>query len=216
MQVRNLRFLIILFCALSFYNANAQVPIGRSNSVTLFDHYNSAIIEFSDGHVATQSQANIFLKNSSLLYRSGINDMEAKMTNIKNVIINKRRFINVMNQLAEVIDTCGGNMLLKVVLLDMESFEKEYLNNSNITNLEIGESLGVTRLDADPSALKYPLCATYYYVLDGKIVRCHERDVQRAIGKAKQRDYKVCVARDFNWSNEQKLSELLRVISHGL
>lgn len=121
--------------------------------------------------------------------------MEAKMTNIKNVIINKRRFINLNNQLAEVIDTCGGNMLLKVVLLDMESFEKEYLNNSNITNLEIGESLGVTRLDADPSTLKYPLCASYFYMLNEKVVRCHERDVQRAIGKAKQRDYRVCVAK---------------------
>lgn len=205
--------LIILSCALCFSNANAQVPIGRSNSVTLFDHYNPAVIEFADGHCSNQSQANIFLKNSSLLYKSGINDMEAKMVNIKSVVIDRRRFINVKNQLAEVIDTCGGDMLLKIVLIDMEAFQKECLNNSNITNIEIGESLGVTRLDADPSVLKYPLCATYYYMLDSKIVRCHERDVQRAIGKARQRDYKVCVARQFDWSKERDLSELLKVLN---
>lgn len=203
---------VITIISLAGYS---QVPAGRSNNTTLYETFCPADIFLKSGEVNHQAQANVFLKDASLVYMKAGAVKRASMNVIESVSFGKIRFVNTNNQLAEVVDTCNGNSLVCVKLIDKAAMEGEYLNNSIITSLNFGtDNLGTTRLDADPSVLKYPIVANYYIVTKTKSVVCQEREVRKLLTKAKRSDYDRFIASlHFNWANRTHLSELLYFLS---
>ena len=189
----------------------AQVPAGRSEKVTFFDAYIPAAIELVDGTENYQSQANIFMKNSALVYKKGATDMQANMTRVKAVNFGKRRFININNQLAEVLDTCGRYKLVRVRLIDVDAFNGEWLNNSDITNISLSENLSVTRLDPNEETLTYPLVDNFYYLAKGKTIRCHERYVRPLIAKKNRAKIDAQMKSGMiNWTSADDLKALMK------
>ncbi|MDO5446520.1 MAG: hypothetical protein Q4F34_01930 [Prevotellaceae bacterium] len=205
---RALSFMLMSVVAVCLW---AQVPAGRSEKVTLFDAFVPAAIELNDGTENYQPLANIFLKNSTLIYKKGTTDMQANMAVVKGVSFGKRHFVNVNNQLAEVIDTCGHYTLVCVKLIDIDAFNGEWLNNSDITNISFSENIAVTRLDPNEETLTYPLVNNYYYLVKGKSIPCHERSVRPLVAK-KNRNYVDARMRAgiIDWSSVEDLKALMK------
>ena len=213
---------ILLFLLAICTSAYAQIPSGRSKTVTLFQDFQPAIIKLKDGKQSVHKQTNIFLKNSTLVYKKMPTGeiMEASMPVVESITMGERNFINVKNQLAEVVATEGNASLVRVRIIDVETMKGEYLNNSTITNLSmlddlsagraIGESMSSTRMDGVEEEEPYPLMDTYYYVAGGKVTLAHERSVKLVIKKDQRKEYQVAISLDFNWAKQEDLVKLLK------
>ena len=217
--MRNFILLSLLIACSSLY---AQIPYGRSKTVTMFNDFQPAIIKFKDGKESVHKQTNIFLKNSTLIYKKMPTGeiMEASMPVVAGLTIGERNFVNVKNQLAEVITTEGKASLVRVRTIDIETMKGEYLNNSTITNSSmlddlsagraIGESMSTTRIDGADDEEPYPLMDTYYYVAGNKATLAHERAVKLVIKKDQRKDYQIAISMDFNWARQEDLVKLLK------
>lgn len=206
MQRIILSFLLVVITTVS----EAQIPVGRSNQVTLFPEYQKAAILLSNGKLNNQSRANIFMKNSTLVYYSGDKIMEAEMKLIQNVKIGDRFFLNCNNQLSEVIAEEGDNKLLCVRLIDQDAMRSDYLNESTVTNISINDQVGVTRLEPGEDAISYPLIDNYYYLVNGKRIPAHERYVQSAIKRGGWEQISWLVNSSFHWNDKEDLKKLLK------
>ena len=188
----------------------------------MFNDFQPAIIKFKDGKESVHKQTNIFLKNSTLIYKKMPTGeiMEASMPVVSGLTIGERNFVNVKNQLAEVITTEGKASLVRVRTIDIETMKGEYLNNSTITNSSmlddlsagraIGESMSTTRIDGADDEEPYPLMDTYYYVAGNKVTLAHERAVKLVIKKDQRKDYQIAISTDFNWARQEDLVKLLK------
>ena len=213
---------ILLFLLAICTSAFAQIPSGRSKTVTMFADFQPAIIKLKDGKSSVHKQTNIFMKNSTLVYKKMPTGeiMEASMPVVESITVGERNFINVKNQLAEVVATEGNASLVRVRTIDIETMKGEYLNNSTITNSSmlddlsagraIGESMSTTRMDGSEEEEPYPLVDTYYYVAGGKVTLAHERSVKLVIKKDQRKEYQVTTSLNFNWARQEDLVKLLK------
>jgi hypothetical protein len=146
--------------------------------------------------------------------------IEASMPVVAGLTIGERNFVNVKNQLAEVITTEGKASLVRVRTIDIVTMKGEYLNNSTITNSSmlddlsagraIGESMSTTRIEGADDEEPYPLMDTYYYVAGNKVTLAHERAVKLVIKKDQRKDYQIAISMDFNWARQEDLVKLLK------
>ena len=188
----------------------------------MFADFQPAIIKLKDGKSSVHKQTNIFMKNSTLVYKKMPTGeiMEASMPVVESITVGERNFINVKNQLAEVVATEGNASLVRVRTIDIETMKGEYLNNSTITNSSmlddltagraIGESMSTTRMDGAEEEEPYPLVDTYYYVAGGKVTLAHERSVKLVIKKDQRKEYQVTTSLNFNWARQEDLVKLLK------
>lgn len=217
--MRNVILLSLLLACSSLY---AQIPSGRSKTVTMFKDFQPAIIKLKDGKQSLHKQTNIFLKNSTLVYKKVPTGeiMEASMPIVAGITMGERNFINVKNQLAEVVATEGKASLVRIRIIDVETMKGEYLNNSTITNSSmlddlnagrlIGESMSTTRVDGADDEEPYPLMDTYYYVVGDKATLAHERSVKLVLKKDQRQEYQIELSRDFSWAKQEDLVRLLK------
>ena len=214
---------ILLFLLALCTSVQAQIPAGRSKGVTLFSDFQPAIIKLKDGKSSVHKQTNIFLKNSTLVYKKVPTGeiMEASMPVVAGITVGDRNFINVKNHLAEVVATEGDASLVRVRVIDVETMKGEYLNNSTITNSSmlddlsagrlIGESMSTTRIDGAEDEEPYPLMDTYYYVVGDKVTLAHERSIKSAIKKDQRHEYEVILSNGFSWTRQEDLAKLLKL-----
>lgn len=218
-----MKHLILLFLLALCSSVHAQISAGRSKTVTMFSDFQPAIIKLKDGKSSVHKQTNIFLKKSTLVYKKAPTGeiMEASMPLVAGITIGDRNFINVKNNLAEVVATEGNVSLVRVRVIDVETMKGEYLNNSTITNSSmlddlnagrlIGESMSTTRVDGAEDEEPYPLMDTYYYVVGDKVTLAHERSVKLALKKDKRHDYEVIISNGFSWTKSEDLAKLLKL-----
>jgi len=188
----------------------------RTTMSTLYREFKPSVITLKDGRTLNQSLTNVFLKNSSLLYLKGEYTMEANMDNIVAVKFDDRSFININGQLAYLIDSVGQNRLFCVELFDQETYERNLHNNVNISSLSLGgDQMSTTTVDLNNEEdYKFPVFKHYYYLLDDKFVRVHERDISRSINKERRTMMKRIISLpDFSWQNEHSLLQLLKAIT---
>lgn len=205
---------IICLIAMSVMSAMAQIEGGRSNSVTMFANYCPATITLSSGNLNHQKEANIFLKNGALIYKKGGTVMEANMDMVKSVKFGDRSFIKMNKELVEVIDSLGNNLLVLSRIINKEGLTHEILNNGSVTNINLGDQIGVTRLDAAADQLQYPVDETYYFIIGKKYIPAHEREARVAAGRKRVDDYDNIVrSYDFSWKDKECLMKILEVLS---
>lgn len=217
--MRNSILLSLLFVCSSLY---AQIPSGRSKTVTMFNDFQPAVIKLKDGKQSVHKQTNIFLKNSTLVYKKIPTGeiMEASMPVVASITVGERNFVNVKNQLAEVVATEGKASLVRIRTIDVETMKGGYLNNSTITNSSmlddlnagrlIGESMSTTRVDGADDEEPYPLMDTYYYVVGDKATLAHERSVKLVLKKDQRKDYQIELSMGFSWAKQEDLVRLLK------
>jgi len=135
---------------------------------------------------------------------------------IASVEFDDRKYVNIENQLAFFVDSVKGNCLYCVELIDMDAFERALKNNVNYTFIDISTE----RMESFTNNLNteddfvYPLVSTYYFILDGKIIKAHDRDLYRALNKERYRMMKTALSDPaFNWTDRKCLMRLLELIS---
>ena len=163
--------------------------------------------------------ANIFLKNSSLLYISGELTKEANTKNLLRVDFKDRSYIRIDSVLAYQVDTVGKNALFCAKVLDLKAYKQLLINNSNITNLNMNDLLSMNMLQyttvdiGDTQDIHFPVIPLYYYRINDKFVLVHERHLKRFFDKENRRRMEsVMNMPGFSWTNEKFLLKILEVI----
>lgn len=213
MKTNLLSLFICLFCLSAF----AQNDVESTTRTTFYENFQSASILLTDGKTIKQKYANIFLKNGMLLYKNNAAIMQADMSNIKSVQFSDRTYIRIDSLLAYVVDTLNNNKLLCATLIDIDAYKTQILNNRQITNLELGNHVNVSAIgNTEAENQQYPLVNNFYFDVDGKIIKAHERIVQRTLPKDKLHIYKTIIqSPQFSWSDEECLSKLLGLFSYN-
>ena len=187
--------------------------------LTVFPEFRPATAYMADGKKLEIPMANIFLKNSSLLYISGELTKEADTKNLLRVDFKDRTYIRIDSVLAYEVDSVGANALFCAKVLDLKAYKQLLANNSNITNLDLNDlanmnMLQYTAIDInDVSDIHFPVIPLYYYRLDNQFVLVHERHLKRVLDKEKRRRMEsVMNLPDFSWTDEKSLLKILEVI----
>jgi hypothetical protein len=182
-------------------------------AVTVYKNFRPATVYKSNGKKLKVKLANIFLKNSSLLFMQGGNAMEATMSTINRVEFDDRTYVRLDTLLAYAVDTVGSNVLYCAEMIDIPAFEQRRRNNVNVSNLDLGEMIGVTTVDIGEET-EFPIKSEFFYLLDGKLVRVHERTLKLALDKDRRRLMSsVMNLPDFSWNDPKSLIQLLKTIS---
>ena len=182
---------------------------------TQYRMFKPSVVTLKNGKQLKQSQTNVFLKNSSLLYLKGEYTMEADMKNVASVKFDDRLYVNIDDQLGYFVDSVGSNSLYCIELFDQESYERNLSNNINISNLDLGEIVNVSTLDVNGEEdYKLPVFRHYYYLLDGQYVKVHERTIAKQLNKDRRTMMKRIVSLpDFSWQRPESLLLLLKAIT---
>lgn len=190
----------------------------RTTQATLYKQFKPSVITLKTGRTINQSHTNVFLKNGSLVYLNGEYTMEANMETIAAVEFDDRKFININNQLAYMVDSVGSNILYRIDLLDLNAYNQNLRNNINISNMGF-ESGAITTTSMDLNSeddYKLPIFSHYYFFYYGEFVKVHERDISRVLPKDKdlKRKYRTIIGMDdFSWNSDNSLMKLLKAIT---
>lgn len=187
--------------------------------LTVFPEFRPATATMADGKKMDIPMANIFLKNSSLLYISGELTKEANTKNLLRVDFKDRSYIRIDSVLAYQVDTVGKNALFCAKVLDLKAYKQLLINNSNITNLNMNDLLSMNMLQyttvdiGDTQDIHFPVIPLYYYRINDKFVLVHERHLKRFFDKENRRRMEsVMNMPGFSWTNEKFLLKILEVI----
>lgn len=187
--------------------------------LTAFPEFRPATAYMADGKKLEIPMANIFLKNSSLLYISGDLTKEASTKNLMRVDFKDRSYIRIDSVLAYQIDTVGSKALYCAKVLDLKAYKQLLANNQNITNLNLNDltSMNVlqyTTVDiGDAQDIHFPVIPLYYYKINNKYVFVHERHLKRFFDKENRRRMEsVMNLPGFSWTDESFLLKILEVI----
>ena len=187
--------------------------------LTAFPEFRPATATMADGKKMDIPMANIFLKNSSLLYISGELTKEANTKNLLRVDFKDRSYIRIDSVLAYQVDTVGKNALFCAKVLDLKAYKQLLINNSNITNLNMNDLLSMNMLQyttvdiGDTQDIHFPVIPLYYYRINDKFVLVHERHLKRFFDKENRRRMEsVMNLPGFSWTDESFLLKILEVI----
>lgn len=210
---------LVLSATLLFLAALKVAAQEVTPQLTAFPEFRPATVYLADGKKMVIPMANIFLKNSSLLYISGEVTKEANTRNLLRVDFKDRSYIRIDSVLAYEVDTVGSNALYCAKVLDLKAYQQMLRNNSNITNLDINSLTSMNMLQfstidlQDFKDIHFPVIPLYYYRLDGKFVLVHERHLKRALDKENRRRMEsVMNLQGFSWTDEKFLLKILEVI----
>jgi hypothetical protein len=205
--------LLFVIVAAAVLTAAGQV---KTPKLTVYKDFQPSIILLKDGRYVKQSLTNIFLKNSSLLYMQGTNAMEANMDNVVSVKFDDRLYVKIDTLLAYVVDSVGQDILYRATVIDMNAYQTQLRNNNVISNLSWGTGGAITTSTMDlntPEDYKFPLIDLFFYRIDGKFVKCHERNLQYILNKDRKRIVRTFVSmKDFSWTDEESLMKLLKAL----
>lgn len=184
----------------------------RTTKLTAYEEFKPSTITLTDGRKLKEKFTNIFLKNSSLLYMSGTVTKEASTANIQSVEFDDRFYVKIDSLLAYQVDTIGGDALFRATIIDQVAYLQNLKNNQVLTNISLSSQMTTTSIDLNnENDFLFPLIDIYYYRLNGKYVRCHDRPLGNALSKEKKRILRTFVHMDdFSWSDEKSLMELLK------
>ena len=181
---------------------------------TVYPEFKAATVWLSDGKKLKVMLANIFLKNSTLLYKSGMQTMQANMQTMQRVDFDDRTYYRLDTILAYRVDTVGSDALYCAEHIDFAAWRQAMANNTLFTSLDLNDMVGYTTAElANEQDIHFPVVNSYYFLLNGKYVIAHERQLKRVLNKEKRRLMEAAMAeKDFSWSSEMSLMKLLRMI----
>ena len=184
---------------------------------TMFPQNQTATVTLKDGRTLKAPNSNVFLKNASLLYFQASSAKEANMDVIDKVDFKDKHFININNRLAYFVDSIKGNSLYCVEVIDIDAYERNLRNNVNYSFIEFSSSDQLNAYTNDMNTEEdyvYPLIKEFFFSLNGKIIRAHDRDLWVELDKQQYRMLKTIIdTPDFSWTDNESLMKLLKFIS---
>ena len=213
--MRKLVLLSTMLMLVAFKGAAQEV----TPQLTVFPEFRPATVYMVDGKKLDIPMANIFLKNSSLLYISGELTKEVDTKNLMRVDFKDRIYFRIDSVLAYQVDTIGANALFCAKVLDLKAYRQLIANNSNITNLDLNDLATMnmfqyTTIDInDVNDIHFPVIPLYYYRINDQFVLVHERNLKRFFDKENRRRMEsVMNLPDFSWTDEKSLHKILEII----
>ena len=209
----------IIICLLSLIISLSASAQEVTPQLTAFPEFRPATVFMNDSKKMDIPMANIFLKNSSLLYLSGDLTKEANTKNILRVDFKDRSYIRIDSVLAYEVDSVGSKVLYCAKVLDLKAYKQLLRNNANITNLDLNDlsSMNMFQFSTidlqDTKDIHFPVIPLYYYRLNDKFVLVHERHLKRALDKENRRRMEsVMNLPGFSWTDEKSLLKILEII----
>ena len=208
---KTILFIIILLSAFAEAKAN-----GVSSSFTVYPEFKACTITLSDGRMLKQNLANIFLKNSTLLYISGGLTKQADVKAVSAVDFDDRHYVRIDTLLCFLADTVGADALFQATLIDIPAYNRLLVNNHQLTNIDFSFNsvIQTSSIDLENEAdIQMPLIDVFYYRIGGKMYRVHERELLRLLPKEKRRVVKTFVEMPgFSWNKKESLVSLLKAL----
>ena len=140
--------------------------------------------------------------------------MEAEMKNINRVDFQDRSYFRIDSLLCYKVDSVDNSALFCARVIDLKAFRQAVKNNTNITNLDLSFNtmLSYTTVEVNQEET-LPVVPIYYFKIDDKFVRVHERHLKRFLSKEKRRLMNSAMnLPDFSWTDEKSLMKLLEMI----
>ena len=210
--MRKTILLTILFATIFCHASQAQEV---TPSVTVYKEFRPATVYLTSGKKAKIQLANIFLKNSSLLYMQNNTAMEAIMNTINRVEFEDRTYYRLDTILAYRVESVDNNVLYCAQTIDVAAFQQQRRNNVNISNLDLGEIIGVTTVDIG-DVTEFPIKSEFFFLLDGKLVKVHERTLKLVLNKEQRRLMaSVMNMQGFSWTDPKSLTTLLKTLTNN-
>ena len=210
------RFLLLTVLMLAILKGVAQQI---TPSLTVYPEFRPATILLTDGGKLKVPLANIFLKNSSLLYMTDKLVKEADIKKVLQVEFDDRTYIRIDSLLAYQVGAVGENALYCANVIDLKSYKQTIANSANITNLDLSNltnmnMLSFNTIDAiGKDSVQFPVIPIYYFRIDNKFVLVHERHLKRVLSKEKRRLMESAMnLPKFSWTDEQSLMVMLEMI----
>lgn len=203
--------LIVLLAIAGIVSSHAQQV---TPALTVYKEFRPAKVMLADGKILNLSLANIFLKNSSLLYKSGLETKEANMNTVLRVDFKDRSYLRIDTLLAYQVDTVGHDVLYCAQMIDMDSYRQQIANNREITSLDLNDMIGYTTVDLqNEQDIHFPIKNVFIFRINGNFVIAHERSLKRLLTKEKRRILASAIAMPgFSWNDEKSLMDLLKMI----
>ena len=190
----------------------------NTSRVTAFNDFRPAQVSLTDGRTLKVPKANIFLKHSTLIYKSGNSVKEANMRTVKAVDFDDRHYVKIDTVLAFLIDTVEANAVYQQQVIDREAYEASFRNDRMITGIQFGEQINLITLDPQrDSTAVYPVINTFYYKYNGKMVKVHDRELWRMLPKEKRRIMQSMMAEEgFSWTRRESVVRMLQALTGTL
>ncbi|MBR2291923.1 MAG: hypothetical protein IJ868_06395 [Prevotella sp.] len=207
------RTAFFLVCLLTALCGQAQ---NITAQLTEFHDFRPAIVYTADGKRVKVPLANIFLKNSSLLF---VNDkgtaMEVNTKTLLRVDFDSCSYYRIDSLLATPVDTVGNYVLYKAKVIDIKAYQQILKNNKNITNLDLTSmqdmiSYSTVELSEQEA---FPLIPIFYIRMGDKFVLAHERHLKLNLDKEHRRRMEGLLSQPgFSWTDEKSLVQLMNLI----
>ena len=190
-----------------------------TSALTVYPDFRPATILLTNGGKLKVPLANVFLKNSSLLYMNDKLVKEADMKRVMQVDFDDRTYIRIDSVLAYQVGSVGENALYCANVIDLKSYKQTIANSANITNLDLSNltnlnMLSFNTIDAiGKDSVQFPVIPIYYFRIDNKFVLVHERHLKRFLSKEKVRLMESATnLPKFSWTDEQSLLKMLEML----
>ena len=205
------RIVLLLLLTTGILAATAQPT---TTFLTAYQSFQPATIHLVDGRKLKVEHANIFLKNSGLLYISGHDTKEANLKTMAKVEFKDRTYYRIDSVLAYQVDTVNHQELYCSPRIDVVAWRGLLINNRQLNNIDLGEMVTYSATElVDKQDIHFPLINLYYFKIDGKYVLAHERNLKRVLDKEKRRLMTSVMSEPgFSWTNEASLLKLLKYI----
>ena len=205
------KLVLFLLLATGTLTMSAQAT---TTSLTEYQSFQPATIHLVDGKQIKVGFANIFLKNSGLLYMSGQDTKEANLKTLTKVEFKDRTYYRIDSVLAYQVDTVNHQPLYCAKRIDVVAWRGMLINNRQLNNINLGDMITYSANTlADEQDIHFPLINVYYLQINGKYVLAHERNLKRVLDKEKRRLMASVMSEPgFSWTNEASLLKLLKYI----
>ena len=205
------KLVLFLLLATGTLTMSAQAT---TTSLTEYQSFQPATIHLVDGKQIKVGFANIFLKNSGLLYMSGQDTKEANLKTLTKVEFKDRTYYRIDSVLAYQVDTVNHQPLYCAKRIDVVAWRGMLVNNRQLSNINFGDMITYSANTlADQQDIHFPLINVYYLQINGKYVLAHERNLKRVLDKEKRRLMASVMSEpEFSWTSEASLLKLLKYI----
>ena len=194
--------------------AQQQKTVQRSSIPLAFPEFMDAKVLQPFGR-SVKARANIFLKNSALLFVQDGQVMQANIDRVLGVEFDSIKYMKVSSeQMGRVVAQKGYNRLLCCTHVNMPLYREETTGGKGMDNFTVELPGSETFLNLDTQKRDdeggIPLTDTYYFYINGFVIPANESSFKKFVGKDQMQAFKVLKENRFwSWNDPESLKMLL-------
>lgn len=202
----------VLLCCATATAQQAQVE-KRTSIPYAYKDFRKATVEFSFGKDKVYD-ANIFLKDGSLLYKKDTTVMKAELFGVISVDFGDAKYRKTGLRMGKILAQKGDVMLTVVTTIDTGRMQEDARSGRNSTFLDLPEFNLFVETNADYWAgnegVTWPLKDEYFFIVNGETIQAAEKIIKKRIRSDKKSDFKELMKnRKWSWRDAKSLEVLI-------